>query len=59
MSIDRRSFFPVLIFLVVPVAARAQSAVPAGCSEVPRADALPSLCAPPTLEGVAQTAPDT
>ena len=59
MSIVRRPFFPLLIFLAVPVTVPAQATVGGGCAEVPREDALPFLCAPPTSEVLAQTVPDT
>jgi len=59
MFSDRRRFFPFLVFLAVPVALPAQTIVRGGCSEVPREDALPSLCAPPTSETIAPSVPDS
>jgi hypothetical protein len=59
MFSDRRRFFPFLVFLTVPVALPAQSTVRGGCSEVPREDALPSVCAPPTSETMAPAVPDS
>src|ERR1700757_803242 len=60
MFSDRRRFFPLLVFLAVPVALTAQNTVRGGgCSEVPREDALPSVCAPPTSETMAPSVPDS
>ncbi len=59
MPIDRRSFFPLLIFVLVPAAVQAQTGAPGGCTEVPREDSLPFLCVPPTSEITAAAAPDT
>lgn len=59
MSIDCWRFFPFLIFLAVPVAMSAQTTVRGGCSEVPREDGLPFLCAPPTSEILAHAVSDT
>ena len=59
MPIDCRLFFSFLIFLAVPFGAQAQTAVRGGCREIPREDALPFLCAPPTSEITAPAAPDT
>jgi hypothetical protein len=59
MLSDRRRFLPVLIFLIAPIALQAQTAVRGGCNEIPREDALPSVCAPPTSETIAPSVPDT
>ena len=59
MFSDRRRFFPFLVFLAAPVALPAQTTVSGGCSEVPREDALPSICAPPTSETIAPSVPDS
>src|SRR6266404_7880122 len=59
MFSDRRRFFPFLVFLAFRVALPAQTIVRGGWSEVPREDALPSLCAPPTSETIAPPAPDS
>jgi hypothetical protein len=58
MSSDRRRFFPFVFFFAVPIALSAQT-VPGGCSEVPREDALPSLCVPPSSETLAPSVPDS
>jgi hypothetical protein len=55
---DRR-IFPFLVFLAVPAALPAQTTVRGGCSEVPREDALPSVCAPPTSETITPPVPDS
>ena len=59
MFSDRRRFCPFLFFLAVPIALPAQTTVRGGCSEVPREDALPSVCAPPSSETQALPAPDS
>jgi hypothetical protein len=59
MFSDRRRFFLLLIFLTVPVVLPAQTVVRGGCSEVPREDALPSLCAPATSETIAPSVRDS
>src|SRR6266481_132561 len=59
MFSDRRRFCPFLFFLAVPIALPAQTTVRGGCREVPREDALPSVCAPPSSETQAQPAPDS
>jgi len=59
MFSDRRRSFLFLFFLAVPIALPAQTTVRGGCSEVPREDALPSLCAPPTSETMAPSVPDS
>ena len=59
MFSDRRRIFPFLVFFAVPAALPAQTTVRGGCSEVPREDALPSLCAPPTSETIAPPVPDS
>ena len=58
MLSDRRRIFPFLVFLGVPAALPAQNTVRGGCSEVPREDALPSVCAPPTSQALAPSVPD-
>lgn len=49
-----RPFVTVAVFLfsvsVCPRTASAQQSLPYGCPEVPREDALPELCVPPTSE---------
>lgn len=57
MFSDRRRFWPILFILAAPVTLSAQ-ALRAGCDEIPREDALPSFCAPPTSEVLAPKAPD-
>jgi hypothetical protein len=55
----RLSFFlgcAVASLGLVAVAA-AQEVAPSSCTEMPREDALPSLCAPPTAEATAAAAP--
>lgn len=59
MFSDRRRFFPCLVFLAAPAVLHAQTAVRGGCNEVPREDALPSVCAPPTSETMAPSVPDS
>lgn len=59
MFSDRRRFFPCLVFLAAPAVLHAQTAVRGGCNEVPREDALPSLCAPPTSQTMAPSVPDS
>jgi hypothetical protein len=59
MSVDRHRFFLFLIFLAMPIATQAQTTAAGGCSEIPREDALPFLCAPPTSEVLSPTSPDT
>jgi hypothetical protein len=58
MFSDRRRFWPILLILAAPVTLRAQAA-PGGCDEIPREDALPSVCAPPTSEILAPKTPDS
>jgi len=58
MFSDRRRFWPILFILAAPVTLSAQ-ALRAGCDEIPREDALPSFCAPPTSEVLAPKAPDS
>src|ERR1700757_5088971 len=60
MFSDRRRFFFLLVFLAVPVVLAAQHTTRGGgCSQVPREDALPSVCAPPTSETMAPSVPDS
>lgn len=58
MSIRRR-FLALLIFLAAPIALQAQTTTRGGCSEIPREEALPFVCAPPTSEILTQATPDT
>jgi len=56
---SNRRLLPLLIFLFAPMMLYAQTAVTGGCGEIPREDALPFLCAPPTSEVLAQQQPDS
>ncbi|HEY6128411.1 MAG TPA: hypothetical protein VIW23_09540 [Candidatus Acidoferrum sp.] len=58
MFSDLARWLPLLIFVFTP-AARAQTAARGGCNEIPREDALPSLCAPPTSVVIASPAADS
>ena len=53
----RRCFFSLLVLLAPPIALQAQTAA-GGCNEIPREDALPFFCAPPTSEILATATPD-
>jgi len=55
----RRPFFLLLVLVAAPIAVQAQTTAGGGCSEIPREDALPFLCAPPTSETLKQAPPDT
>src|SRR6266700_5164347 len=59
MFSDRRRLLPLLISLIAPITLYAQTAVRGGCGEIPREDALPFLCAPPTSEILAHEEPDS
>ena len=56
---SRRPFFLLLVLVAAPIAVQAQTTSGGGCSEIPREDALPFLCAPPASETLAQAPPDT
>jgi hypothetical protein len=56
---SRRPFFLILVLVAAPIAVQAQTTAGGGCSEIPREDALPFLCAPPTSETLAQAPADT
>ena len=55
----RRPFLRLLVFLTAPIALQAQTTAGGGCSEIPREDALPFLCTPPTSEILSRAIPDT
>jgi len=59
MFSDRRRLLPLLICLLAPIALCAQTAVRGVCGEIPREDALPFLCAPPTSEILSHEEPDS
>ena len=54
-----RPFFLLLVLVAAPIAVQAQTTAGGGCSEIPREDALPFLCAPPTSVTLTQAPPDT
>jgi hypothetical protein len=59
MFSERRRVFSFVVFLAMPAALAAQTTAHGGCGEVPREDALPSLCAPPSSETIAPSVPDS
>src|SRR5690349_14673059 len=46
-----------LSFLALPAIALCQTGVPSGCAQIPREDASPAICAPPTSETLTPSAP--
>jgi hypothetical protein len=55
---SRRPLF-LLLLVAMPIAVQAQTTAGGGCSEIPREDALPFLCAPPTSETLTQAPADS
>jgi hypothetical protein len=53
----KRFHLIMLIGALVPAISHAQNPGQSGCREVPREDALPFLCAPPTTEMIEQERP--